>query len=145
MMRFFRALGRALWLTMRGQTLTPARYRPLERWNAAGLRLVAQVYAAAERERIELDALQLKLDGRPTSLARSLQMVRHNLVNEYPRLLRLDDPYSMTVVQSSNLNDQYRVAQFLEAELAGAADLRQALDDLNEHLRELPQIEPPVA
>ena len=65
----------------------------------------------------DLDSLSLKLDGRPVTLLRSLDMLRHNLVNEYPRLIRLDDPFSMMVVQSSNFNDQYRLSQFLDADM----------------------------
>ena len=106
--------------------------------------MLSQVRAAAQRENIDLESLELKLDGRPTSLERSLQMLRHNLVNEYPRLIRLDDPYSMTVVQSSNLNDQYRLGQFIESNLLSAPTLCQvACTDLNSHLLNLPQVERP--
>ena len=70
-------------------------------------------------------------------------MVLHNLVNEYPRLIRLDDSYSLTVVQSSNMNDQYRVGQFAAADAISSAGLRRALDDLHEHLLNLPTIERP--
>lgn len=141
MMRFLRALLLALRMTLRGETLTPPHYRPLEAWVAEGLRLLEQVDAATASERLDLSALQLKLDGRPTSLERALQMARHNLVNEYPRLIRLDDPYSMMVVQSSNMNDQYRVGQFLLADELTSETLRSSLAALNAHLLNLPQIE----
>ena len=141
MMRFLRALIQALRLTLRGETLTPSHFRPLEDWITTGLDLADQVDAAAASQRIDLSALQLKLDGRPTSLERSLQMVRHNLVNEYPRLIRLDDPYSMTVVSSINMNDQYRVGQFLLADELTSETLRSSLAALNAHLLNLPQIE----
>ena len=143
MRRFLAAVWRALLLTLRGETLTPPHYRPLEAWIAAGLEMLSQVRAAAQRENIDLESLELKLDGRPTSLERSLQMLRHNLVNEYPRLIRLDDPYSMTVVQSSNLNDQYRLGQFIESNLLSAPTLCKSLADLNSHLLNLPQVERP--
>ncbi len=141
MMRFLRAFFQALRLTLRGETLTPPHFRPLEDWITTGLDLADRVNAAAASERVDLSALQLKLDGRPTSLERSLQMVRHNLVNEYPRLIRLDDSYSMAVVQSSNMNDQYRVGQFLLASELTSETLRSALAALNTHLLNLPQIE----
>ncbi len=145
MRRFFGAFWRALLLTLRGQSLMPARYRPLERWIADGLKLVKRIDAAARREGVDLAALQLKLDGRPTSLARSLEMARHNLVSEYPRLMRLDDPYTMLVAQASNLNDQYRLGSFLASELVAEGTLREALAALNQHLLQLPQIDPPGA
>ena len=138
MMRFLRALIQALRLTLRGESLTPERYRPLEAWIARGLELVGQAESAAAAHGVDLAALQLKLDGRPTSLERTLQMVRHNLVNEYPRLIRLDDSFSMTVVSASNMNDQYRVSQFL-AQSALPAETRAALANLDAHLQSLPQ------
>ncbi len=138
MIRFLRALTQALRLTLRGESLTPARYRPLETWIARGLELVKQAENAAAAQRLDLAALQLKLDGRPTSLERTLQMVRHNLVNEYPRLIRLDDAFSMTVVNASNMNDQYRVSQFLEV-VGIPPQTRAALAALDAHLQNLPQ------
>ena len=116
MLRFARAFIQALRLTLRGESLTPAHFRSLEAWNEAGLTKLNRAEQAAVAERVDLAALRLKLDGRPTSLELALQMLRHNLTEEYPRLIRLDDPHSMTVVQSSNLNDQYRIAQFAESE-----------------------------
>lgn len=138
MMRFLRALTQALRLTLKGETLTPPQFRPLEAWIAGGLQLVEQAEIAAATQGLDTAALQLKLDGRPTSLERTLQMVRHNLVNEYPRLIRLDDAYSMMVISASNMNDQYRVAQFLEVG-AIPADARSALAALDAHLGALPQ------
>ena len=70
-------------------------------------------------------------------------MIRHNLVNEYPRLIRLDDPFSMTVVQSSNFNDQYRVSQFLAADIRFSDEFQDALAALNSHLLNLPPLDLP--
>ena len=138
MMRFLRALAQALRLTFKGETPTPPHYRPLQTWIARGLALVGQAEKAAAAQRLDTAGLQLKLDGRPISLERTLQMVRHNLVNEYPRLISLDDAFSMTVVNASNMNDQYRVSQFLaRSELS--AEVRAALATLDAHLQTLPQ------
>ncbi len=141
MIRFARAFLQALRLTLRGESLSPARYRPLENWIAAGLTLLEQAERAAAAEGIDLAALQLKLDGRPTSLDTALKMLRHNLIEEYPRLIHLDDPHSMTVVQSSNMNDQYRVGQFAESAAISSGALRRALAGLDAHLQNLPAIE----
>ncbi|MCY3833258.1 MAG: hypothetical protein OXG85_09580 [Chloroflexi bacterium] len=145
MRRFLRALIQAIGLTLRGESLTPPHYRPLETWIAAGLDLLGRVEELAPAEGVDLEAIQLKLDGRPTSLARSLDMIRHNLVDEYPRLIRLDDPYSMMVVQASNFNDQYRISQFLAADIRLSPELQSALFALNAHLLNLPQIDRPEA
>jgi len=137
MMRFLRALIKALRLTLKGETLTPPHYRPLAAWSARGLELLTRAERAAAGQGVDAAALQLKLDGRPISLERTLQMLRHNLVNEYPRLMRLDDAYSMMVISASNMNDQYRVAQFLDVD-AIPAETRSALATLDAHLQALP-------
>ena len=138
MMRVLRAFLQALRLTLTGESLTPARYRPLETWIARGLELAEGVERAAAAQQVDLAARQLKLDGRPTSLERTLQMVRHNLVNEYPRLIRLDDAYSMMVISASNMNDQYRVSQFLALDEL-PDQTRAVLAQLDAHLQALPQ------
>lgn len=143
MMRFLRAFREALRLTLRGETPTPAHFLPLAEWSAAGLRKLNAARQAAEADGQDLEHIALKLDGRPTSLEQTLQMLRHNLVNEYPRLMRLDDPFSMLVVQSSNMNDQYRLSQFLEQDAIQSKALRGALAELERHLRELPAIDRP--
>ena len=144
MRRYLHAFLRALWMTLRGQKHSAARFQPLEIWMEAGLHKVEQVIRAADEAQIPPAArtqIQLKLDGRPTSLEQTLQMVQHNLRREYPRLLRVDDPLAMAVVQSSNLNDHYRVSQFVQrAEIASPA-LKQALAALEAHLSRLPQIQ----
>ena len=138
-----RAFVQALRLTLRGQTATPAHYRPLEIWMEQALELLARVQDAAGQGSQDLDSLSLMLDGRPVTLLRSLDMLRHNLVNEYPRLIRLDDPFSMMVVQSSNFNDQYRLSQFLDADMLESPAAQRALAQLNEHLQALPEVEGP--
>ena len=140
MIRFVRAFFQALSLTLRGESLTPARYRPLEAWMARGLAALERAEGAAAAEAIDLATLTLKLDGRATSLESAMAMTRHNLAEVYPRLIRLDDPHSMTVVQSSNLNDQYRISQFAESDLIASAALRSALAALNAHLLNLPAL-----
>ena len=141
MMRFLRALPQALRLTLKGESLTPRHFRPLQAWIARGLNLLERAERSAAAEGLDTAALRLKLDGRPTSLERTLQMLRHNFTNEYPRLIRLDDAYSMMIVSASNLNDQYRVAQFLALDEI-PAQTRSALAALDAHLGDLPQ--PPV-
>lgn len=143
MIRFVRAFIQALRMTLRGESLTPPHYRALEDWIATSMTLLAEAERAAAAANVDAAALRLKLDGRQTSLETSLAMLRHNLLEEYPRLIRLDDPHSMTVVQSSNLNDQYRIGQFAAADALSSPALRRALDELNDHLRNLPRIEMP--
>ena len=144
MMRRFRAFVKAVQMTLRDKRAVPSHFQPLERWMDAGLQKAARVTAAADAHQInraQRKDIQLKLDGRITSLEQTLEMVRHNLVNVYPRLMQLDDPYSMMVIQSSNINDQYRVSQFARCDAIASAELKQALEELERHLIDLPSIE----
>ena len=146
MMRVVRAFFGALALTLRGQSPTPSHYAPLENWIDGASRRLAEVIARSDALGIDAGgraAIALKLDGRETSLDQTLRMLRHSLVNEYPRLMRLDDAFSMMVVQSINMNDQYRVSQFAASELIQAPELRRSLAALDAHLQRLPTIEPP--
>ena len=137
LMRRLRAFLRAAQIALQG---TPPRFRPLERWMNECLRKVARVIAAADVHDAQPDDIQLKLDGRMTSLEQTLDMVRHNMRDVYPRLIRLNDPHVMLVVQSSNMNDQYRVSQFAASDLIASHELKQALAALHQHLLDLPPI-----
>lgn len=146
MKRTLSAFFRALQMTLRGGRYAPAHYRPLEDWMDAVGSQLSLVFRTADAHGLDQDqrqALQIRLDGRPTSLEQSLQMLRHNLKNEFPRLIRLNDAYSMMVVQSINMNDQYRVSRFLEDGVIESEALREALADLDRRLMNLPQIEFP--
>jgi hypothetical protein len=146
MMRIIRAFIRALQMTIRGETIAPSHYKPLEDWVNIGLQILAIVFTTADSNSLSHEKrqqIQLKLDGHMTSLEQTLQMVRHNWVNEYPKLIQLDDPYTMMVVQSSNMNDQYRVSQFATADDIPSTEVKQALEALNQHLMNLPTIDRP--
>ena len=143
-MRMIRAFFRAMALTLCGESLTPSHYRPLEAWIDVSLRKLDELINEADKQGIDLaqrHSMQLKLDGRMTSLELSLQMLRHNLVNEYPRLIRQDDPFSMTVVLSINMNDQYRVGQFAASEAMATLQCKPLIVALYAHLQNLPEIQ----
>ncbi len=146
MMRPIRAFVKALQMTINGETIAPSHYRPLEAWLDAGLGILASVITTADANDLPHDQrtqLKLKLDGHMTSLEQTLQMVRHNWINEYPKLIQLDDPYTMMVIQSSNMNDQYRVGRFATADEITSTEVKARLEALNEHLMTLPTIERP--
>ncbi len=146
MSRAIRAFFLALKMALRGESFAPAHFQPLTDWMDAVEAQLALVLATADKQgldQVQRQALQLKLDGRLTSLEQSLQMLRHNLKNEYPRLIRLNDSYSMMVVQSLNMNDQYRISRFLVDGGIKSGALRRSLSDLNERLLNLPQIDYP--
>lgn len=146
MMRPIRAFVKALQMTLKGETITRSHYQPLEAWIDAGLGMLASVITTADANGLPQEQrtqIKLKLDGHMTSFEQTLQMVRHNWINEYPKLIRLDDPYTMMVVQSSNMNDQYRVGRFATAEEITSLEVKTSLEALNEHLMNLPTVERP--
>lgn len=152
MKRYIRAFIKAMQMTARGESInptpqTPSHYQSLEAWINNGLQILAHVITSADKDGLTLEQrenLKLRLDGRMTSLEQSLQMVRHNWVNEYPKLIQMDDTYTMTVVQSSNMNDQYRISQFAMSDEITSDIIKQTLNTLNEHLMNLPTIERPT-
>ena len=146
MMRLMRAIMTALKMTLRGESATPSHLRPLEDWIDAGLRQLDETVRAADALGLDVEkrnAIQLKLDGRMTDLELTLQMLRHNLVNEYPRLIRLNESQAIQVIQASNMNDQYRISRFLGDGVVLAPELTRSLEALNAHLQALPPIEFP--
>lgn len=146
MLRYARAFVKALQMTINGESITPSYYQPLEEWIDRGLQQVALVLTSADANGLSSErrqSIKLKLDGHMTSLEQTLQMVRHNLIAEYPKLIQLDDPYTMMVIQSSNMNDQYRVSQFAVTEEITSPEVKAALETLSEHLMNLPTIERP--
>lgn len=146
MIRYARAFVKALQMTLNGETITPSHFKPLEDWIDRGMQILAQIITTADTNGMTLERRQttkLKLDGRMTSLEQSLQMVRHNFTTEYPKLIQLDDAYTMMVVQSSNMNDQYRISQFVLSDDVTSPDIKQALEQLSDHLINLPAIEIP--
>ena len=145
-MRKLRAVFTALKMTLSGESLTPPHLRPLESWIDEALRRLDQTLRAADARGIKESSrrtIVLEIDGRPTDLELALQMLRHNLVNEYPRLLRLDEPQAIMVVQASNMNDQYRIGRFLTDDVIESANLKRALEALHAHLLALPALESP--
>lgn len=151
MMRYIRAFIKALTMTLRGESIaptpkTPAHFLPLEAWIHDGLQKLAHVTVTANAHDltpVQREQIILKLDGHNTSFEQSLQMIRHNFINEYPKLITLDDPYTMMVIQSSNMNDQYRISRFMLSDDISVPAMQQAIEDLNDHLLNMPTVNRP--
>jgi len=145
-MRYVRAFVKALQMTLNGESVAPSHYKPLEDWINVGMQQLAVIITTADANGLTLaqrQVIKLKLDGRMTSLEQTLQMVRHNFMNEYPKLIQFDDSYTMMVIQSSNMNDQYRVSQFAFADDITSPEVKLVLETLSEHLMNLPTVERP--
>jgi hypothetical protein len=139
---YVRAFVGALRLTLRGQTPPPAlpRYPQLSQWAAQGLRLTAAAFAAAEAAGLDDSARRqrrLRLEGRDISMHTILAAARHNLSEEYPRLLGEKLAYNLTALYAFNMNDHFRLSRLAET-LDDAPAVQQAIHDLAQHLAAVP-------
>ena len=142
-MRYIRAFIRTLQITATGESLIPARFRPLDEWITAGLQKLDHFEQVADENGLTVDqreAIQLKIDGRNITMQRVLLMLRHNFQTEYPKLMKFNDEYSPMVVQTSNFNDQYRVQRLLDSDEIKNPGIYTALGNLSEHLYAMPEI-----
>jgi hypothetical protein len=144
-MRVIRAFFLALWLTLRGTPIQPkpvvSKYPSLEAWITVGLQRVVTVERIADKADIPQDkrkAVKLRLEGRDISMETILTAVHHNLTREYPLLLKTDIEHNLTTLYALNLNDQYRVAQLLNAPDIANTPIQNALYALSEHLKNIP-------
>lgn len=142
-MRYVSAFFRAVQMTAKGESLTPPHFRPLEEWIALGLQklnLLEQLADANGLSSEQREEIELKIDGRQMTMGRILLMLRHNFQTEYPRLIKFNDDFSPIVIQSSNFNDQYRIQRLLDAHIVTEPNIYTALQDLSEHLYQLPEV-----
>jgi hypothetical protein len=144
-MRVIRAFFLALWLTLRGKPIQPkpvvSKYPSLEAWIAVGLQRVVTIERIADKADMPQDkrkAIKLRLEGRDIAMETILSAVHHNLTREYPLLLKSEIDHNLTTLYALNLNDQYRVAQLLNAPDIANTPVQNAVYALSEHLKNIP-------
>jgi hypothetical protein len=81
----------------------------------------------------------MHIEGRDVSLEHALSVVRYHALREYPYLIRSGDSHTTTAIQALNLNDRFLIMRLGEYE-GLPAPLKTALDSLNEHLTNIPQL-----
>lgn len=139
--RFVSAFFTALKMTLRGQTVASRKHPKLARWINETHKHLKDLYQTAEEEGLgqaQREAFTLQIDSRPISMETILAAVQHNLTEEYPRLLRLDDPHSLTVIYASNMNDQHRVTQLAQYPGLAGTPTAEKIAALNEKLMTIP-------
>jgi hypothetical protein len=136
--RYLRAFGLALKLTLRGQTLplpVRERYPQLAAWWAGTVERIETVEQTAKASGVDMAALTIRVDKRDTSMATIIAAVRYHAEQEYPYLLRQDDPYNPITLSAINLNDRYLLMRLAEQV---AEPVKAAVETLRTHLEELP-------
>lgn len=143
--RYMTAFWKALQLTLRGETLpTPNLHPELTAWMQQAVQLTAAVFKVTEDHGLDLAArknLMLHLDKRDIAMQTILETVQHNLIREYPLLLKSQVSYYLGAIQALNVNDCYRVSQ-LAAALSDYPPVQQAVQMLQTHLETCPAIQP---
>ncbi|MDX2078920.1 MAG: hypothetical protein SFZ02_20980 [bacterium] len=145
-MQTFPKYARGLWKTIvvlvRGGGKPPEEANiPYRRWTERTNALVTAVFAVADKEAISVatrESLKIKVDGREMSLQTLLQAIAYHAKEEYAYLLKNFTDNSLMTIQATNLNDEYALSRFIEAELIKSEAVLKALTNLHTHLKQVP-------
>lgn len=141
-LRVLRAFILALKMTLRGEKPIPAALPPIVIWSRQLVERVDAVSRAADAYGLDKTARQnlaLRLDGRMRNVEFVLATVRFHAAQEYPSLFENGlTSRHLNAVYATNMNDQYWVTCLLELEPLQAPPLRAALDQLRQHLENVP-------
>lgn len=132
--RILRALGLALWRTLRGQSPLQD---DVERWRLQACAQLAALDSLVAREAIEPQQLRLRIDRREVSMQLILAALRFHLHDEFPQLRRRFGDECLTVLRATCLNDSFQLQRLADAPQLPPA-LRGPLLDLAQHLLRLP-------
>lgn len=145
LVRYGRAFLKALELTLRGEAIEPppTPYPHIQSWVDDGLQLVEAAFRVCEQhglDEAQRQQITLHLDRRDISMQTILAAVQHNMLREYPLLLRTPIEHNLTALHALNLNDQYRVGQLAALESLPPA-VRSAVQSLAAHIQHVPTSE----
>jgi len=138
MMRYIRAVIKALRLTIQGEQLP---YQPLLEWLDQGQKLSQAAISAAENagfDKTSRAQITIKADGREQSMEVILKAVQYHLGQEYPYLLQNLTEHSITAIYASNMNDQHLMRQLREVEAVQGSPMAPAVIALSDHLNNIP-------
>lgn len=129
------ALFEAARRTLRGEgpPSRADRYPRTRAWLASAATALEALDAALRAEGIDGSAIVLHLEGRDTSLRRTIDAIQFHLASEYPALLTRSSQYAMPGIQATNLNDRYAIMRFGQVD-ALPETVRNALHALGETL-----------
>ncbi|MEM9951238.1 MAG: hypothetical protein AAF846_06555 [Chloroflexota bacterium] len=132
-MRYIRTFFKALQMTMRGETITPApaRYPNLQRWLDTSQEKLKQLDHIAHKNGFDeatQKAIILELDGRSWSVHLILSSVKFHLETEFPSLMNSVIEHNLTTLYALHFDDKYRVSRLAESDEIPPA-IRPALRD----------------
>ena len=137
-MRYIRAFWQALILTIRGKTISSPKTE-FDQWCQKSTKLLEQVeQSLIDQVEQPTEGVELKIDGRTTTAKVVLDILKHNLSEEYPRLLALQDEYQNLVIQATNVDDQHRIQKLQEVAVFQNPNIQTKLKELVAHLDKMP-------
>lgn len=139
LLRYLRAFGTALRLTLRGETPTPSPQAALVAWMKQTATLADQAIATAEAEGFDQEARRrhtLTAEGRRISMETILASIRFHAAEEYPHLIATPSHTATAAIYATNLNDRFLAARLFDT--LESAVLREVVGKLVSHLEAIP-------
>jgi hypothetical protein len=142
--RYIRAFVVALRMTVRGEKPPPLRHPEFYAWIREMVVLVDRVIAAADQSGLDQTAIVVRLDSRPMSLEKVLQILRYHAAQEYPSLLRTSATrrFNLSAIHATNMNDQHWLSRLRQESALQNPDIQAALARLSDHLNTIPSLSP---
>ena len=141
LMRYLRAFGSALRLTLRGERPVLSPQAQLSEWMKRSVELADAALAAADAEGLDQEARRkrtLAAEGRRTNMETILMSVRFHALEEFPHLLSNFSQTSIAAIYATNVNDRFLISKLFDTLEAGA--LREAVGKIASHLESIPSI-----
>ena len=141
-MRYLRAFGSAIKLTLRGERPVLSPQMRLSQWMKLSAELVDAALAAADAAGLDLESRRKRTftaEGRRTNMETILTTVRFHALEEFPDLLSNFSQTSITAIYATNVNDRFLISKLFDTLEAGA--LREAVGSIASHLESIPPIQ----
>ncbi len=133
-----RALGLALWRTLRGDVPPKDDFAD---WLHTARQQLAALEGQVARADMAPEALRLRIDRREMSLQLILAGLRFHLDEEFPQLRRRFGDECLTVLHATSFDDSFRLQKLAELSQLPPA-LQESLQALAQHLLQPPQTPP---
>jgi hypothetical protein len=142
--RYARAFVTALRMTIRGQQPPGLRHPELYAWIRQMGVLVAELDTAITQVRLDKKAVTVRLDGRPLTLERVLQIFQYHAAQEFPSLLNTSGGrrFNIGAIHATNMNNRFWLILLREEKQLQQPTVQAALARLAEHLDTIPTNKP---
>jgi hypothetical protein len=138
--RYARAFITALRMTLRGEQPPGLRHPELYAWIKQMAILVAELAAAVDQAGLDKKNIVVRLDGRPLSLDKVLEIFHYQATQEYPSLLGTSAGrrFNIGAIHATNMNDRFWLSLLREEASLQNPAVQAALAHLNDHLETIP-------